>query len=478
MREAPITAGPSPLTPLPLASGQITSRFPALAWQPRASTADNPVYYKLRVSETPGYSLSESTTPILAKKLFYPAVTDLSTYFLRPGTRTWWVEAFDANTNASLGTGPSSTFTIEAPTRAAGHQVALDGRSIDQGHTCSKRLVVIGGVTDEQTVCSGMSATPVLDWESTPGAGGYQIYVAEDPDFTNLVYNGIQTIASRWTPSDMHTPSALPDNESGPAYYWYIRPCARVMPTLNCGPDPSGQVDSGASAFRKVSPRIELESPFSDATLGDQLTFRWTDYHATNQATAPVYGGSIPPHQTATRYRLQVAQSATITDSNTIDDVTVDQATYTAFTKTYPEGDLWWRVQAIDGSDNRLSWSETRKVVKATPGDQPRPAHHRRRPSRPRSTRWPVPPSTAASPPGAPCSAGLPRTSTPRGSSRSTRTTTPSLVWQPGAPHESPSRLRSSPATPLPPSSEPYRWRVRRTDVGGKVGRWSDLGRF
>ena len=67
-------------------------------------------------------------------------------------------------------------------------------------------------------------------------------------------------------------------------------------------------------------------------------------------------------------YRIQVAQSATITDANAIDDQTVDQTTYTAFTDLYPEGDLWWRVQAIDAAGNRLS--------------SPRPARSSRRPRR------------------------------------------------------------------------------------------------
>lgn len=475
--EAPLEAGTEPLTPLPLASGQITSRFPALAWQPVGSTLDNPVYYRLRVSETEGYVLPDNATPILSTRLYYPAVTDLSTYFLRPGTRTWWVEAYDDETNSYLGRGPSSSFTIEAPVRAAGHQVALDGTSVDAGHTCAKRLVVTNGVTDEQTVCTGMSATPVLDWESVPGAGGYQVYVAEDPDFTNLVYDGEQTIASRFTPADAHSPSALPDNESGSAYYWYVRPCARVMPTYNCGPGPSGQIDSGASAFRKVSPRVELESPSADATLGDQVTFRWTDYHLTNQATTPVYGGSVPPYQTAQRYRLQVAQSATITDSNTIDDVTVDQATYTAFTKTYPEGDLWWRVQAIDGSNNRLSWSETRKIVKATPAANldpntaavperavvdpvARPAFNSRQAAGSTLFRWSAEDFDAT-------------WELEVYKNDDTVPSTGNLVFRTVT-----KQAAYVPATPLPPSSEPYRWRVRRTDVGGKAGRWSDLGRF
>ncbi|WP_299923991.1 Ig-like domain repeat protein [uncultured Nocardioides sp.] len=475
--EAPLEAGAEPLTPLPLASGQITSRFPALAWQPVESTVDNPVYYKLRVSETPGYVLPDSATSILSTRLYYPAVTDLSTYFLRPGTRTWWVEAYDDETGNYLGRGPTSTFTIEAPVRAAGHQVALDGTSVDAGHTCAKRLVVTNGVTDEQTVCTGMSATPVLDWESVPGAGGYQVYVAEDPDFTNLVYDGEQTIASRFAPTASHSPSAMPDNESGSAYYWYIRPCARVMPTHNCGPGPSGQIDSGASAFRKVSPRVELESPAADATLGDQVTFRWTDYHLTNQATTPVYDGTVPPYQTAQRYRLQVAQSATITDSNTIDDVTVDQATYTAFTKTYPEGDLWWRVQAIDGSNNRLSWSETRKIVKATPAANldpdtaavperavvdpvARPAFNSRQAAGSTLFRWSAEDFDATWE----LEVYKNDDTVPSTGNQVFRTVTKQAAFVP--------------ATPLPPSSEPYRWRVRRTDVGGKAGRWSDLGRF
>ena len=35
--ESPIAAGALPLTPLPQAPGQLTSRFPTLAWQPIAS---------------------------------------------------------------------------------------------------------------------------------------------------------------------------------------------------------------------------------------------------------------------------------------------------------------------------------------------------------------------------------------------------------------------------------------------------------
>ena len=50
-----------------------------------------------------------------------------------------------------------------------------------------------------------------------------------------------------------------------------------------------------------------------------------------------------------------------------IDDQTVDQTTYTAFDRAYPEGSLWWRVQAIDGSGNGLTWSAPRQFTKRSP---------------------------------------------------------------------------------------------------------------
>ena len=483
VRETPIPAGASPLTPRPESRDQVSWRFPSLSWQPVASTDDAPVYYRLRVSQTPGVVLGSGTTPILNKQLRYPAVTDLGTWFLsRPGTTfTWWVEAFDANTNAPIGTaGTPSTFRIEAPVTAGGRQSALDGKALDAGDACTKQLVVVNHVADPQTVCSGMSATPVLDWDPVPGAGGYQVFVAEDPDFSQVVHDGIQTTNTRWTPSDQHTPNTLPDNESGAAYYWYIRPCAQVFPTLGCGPDPRSQEDAGTNAFRKVSPKVTLEAPANGANIGDEVTFRWTDYHLTNQATAPTYGGTTPPYQTAESYRLQVAQSATITDANAIDDVVVDQATYTAFTKTYPEGDLWWRVQALDPNNQKetgLAWSDTFRLVKATPAANLDPAQA----SGPE--RGQVDPAAR---PAFNSHASVGSTVFQWSAENFDATwelevyrnddTVPSLGNQ--VFRVVTKQAAAAPANPLPPSSEPYRWRIRRTDVGTKAGRWSDMGRF
>ena len=103
---------------------------------------------------------------------------------------------------------------------------------------------------------------------------------------------------------------------------------------------------------------VELVSPPQDdpnATadnIADQITFNWTDYLATNQALIPAV------NQEAKSYKIEVSLAA---DFSTIfDTATVDQTTYTPFSKTYPEGPLYWRVQAIDGSGNTLTKSPAR----------------------------------------------------------------------------------------------------------------------
>ena len=120
---------------------------------------------------------------------------------------------------------------------------------------------------------------------------------------------------------------------------------------------------------------------------------------------------------------------------------------------------------------NRLAWSETRKLVKATPATNLDPTTARRR-------------STRAVDPGAfpaynshrrraaPSSSGPPRTSTSPGRSRSTRTTTPRCRRATGCLQTTSKQAAFVPLAALPPSSEPYRWRVRRTTspAGARAG--------
>ena len=184
--------------------------------------------------------------------------------------------------------------------------------------------------------CPDLTDTPTLDWNPAAGAGSYLVCLALDPDFTNIVKT-YRTQYTQLTPRE-----SLLDNQAGQAYYWLVRPC-KTPPGF--GPL-DGSVYPDAHAFRKRSRPISLESPSNEATVPDQVTFHWQDFLKRNQSSSP------PVTQEARQYRIQVSTVADF--AKIMDDKIVDQTTYTPFDKTYPEGQLYWRVAAIDGSSNLL----------------------------------------------------------------------------------------------------------------------------
>lgn len=441
------------------------TRVPRLRWNPMPGAS----YYRLNVSEA-GYVFPVNATQVLNRRLYYPSVTDDSTFFVKPGTYTWWIDAYGPN-DSYLGTGSSASFTIARPQPVTGQRIALDGRALDNGTVCASALA------DSGAFCDKVPSTPVLDWSHVVGAGGYLVYLAWDRDVSNRVLEPYAvTTNSRWTPT-RDVLNALKDNESQESYYWFIRPCVNVRPILNCGPDPANQPDAATNAFRKVSPAVKPLLPLDDSVeRGSEVTFTWEDYRDTN-AQVFFAGGAASSHQSARSYRLQVSQSATITDNNVFQDVTVDQATFTSWTRTFPEGDLWWRVQAIDDQGNRLAWSPTRKFVKATP------------------TLNLDPNTTVAN------ERSLDGAAFPAFNSHQPAGTT-TLAWSAydfdgtwqiqiaknddttGAPGnmlvdtQTAYQAAYTTSDTIPASSEPYRWRVRRIDVDGKQAAWSDWGRF
>jgi hypothetical protein len=145
----------------------------------------------------------------------------------------------------------------------------------------------------------------------------------------------------------------------------------------HCGPGPESYGPSQSSAYKKSSPpqnglftTTANNPPVLATTIQYQVTFNWADYMTTSQAspypvTDPVPANSTRVTQEARRYTIQV--STTSDFSNIIDKRTVDQTQYTPWSITYPEGPLYWRVQALDGSDNPLTMSATGTVNKASP---------------------------------------------------------------------------------------------------------------
>lgn len=341
-------------------------------------------YYVLDVGGEPGFSKPCISSPqYCASDTFTSCTTTQTTYTgwyrgsptrvekcmpVRSGTYYWRVRAIDHNGQPSLASvngrfSDVGSFAWTVPTAPSGsvsgavtgQRLSLNG---DAPGSCTAALA-------SGSICTGVTATPMLDWEPVPGAASYIVYLARDRDFTNLVSGygdmgdprtWVRTTNTRYIPTD-----ALPDSQAGEAYYWFVRPCdANGL----CGLMPQ----QASHAFHKKSPQVSLVSPGDGVEVPDQITFEWSDYLATNQdETDPATGEH--PTQAARSYRIQVSQSESFaaTTTNKVYEKVVDQPTFTAFENAYPEGELWWRVQAIDGSGNGLTWSAPRSFTKSSP---------------------------------------------------------------------------------------------------------------
>ncbi len=319
---APATtyATPDLLTP---SDGASSNRMPSMTWQDVTGASYYKVFYGVDGSEV-AVPLS-GTTKLKFAGFTYAAAT------LAPGTYFWYVEAYDSSDSFIGISTAEQTFTIEA----------FNVATYASPPKC----------TPLPPSCAALADTPALTWNDVPGAGGYIVYVAVDANFTNIK-------AQYWTIYTTLTPrESYLDNQAGQAYYWFVRPCMQGQ-TGPCGPYDTS-VFPGAYAFKKRSAPIDLTWPPEGATVANQVTFGWRDFLATNGALSPTVT------QEAMQYRIQVS---TVADFATIlDTATVDQLTYTPFSLTYPEGPLYWRVQALDGSGNTLTFSNVHSLVKSSP---------------------------------------------------------------------------------------------------------------
>jgi len=353
------TSGAAPLTPLTgIETDDPTLRAPAMSWEPMPGAKN----YKLFVgpadaNDTPGdswYSGTFDDAYHSSKTLPYPAVTDTGKRFLDPGRYDWWVVAY-APDGSALGMSPEETIEIANLAPATGQAIALDGLTIAQGNGCT---------AVKPAICDGAPATPVLSWDPVEGASMYMIYVSDDAGFTSVVEplaNVASTTNTRWAPQLSNDKPALADSVAAKAYHWFVRPCKRVNV---CGPNPISTPEVAISQFRKVSAAVKPVTADGAVVSSADVTLDWEDYFQTNQTPVWAATGESSP-QAAQWYRVQVDNDQGFTSP--LETVLVDQSTFTSPARLYPEGNLWWRVQAVDADDNNLPWSTPQHVVKATP---------------------------------------------------------------------------------------------------------------
>ena len=329
------------------------------------------------------------------------------------GSWSWFVQAFDAD-GMELASSGVKTFTIPASPFVTYVAPAYGATGSD---------------------------VPQLRWEPAEHAYQYVVHLALDPNFTNVVRT-YTTQLTTLTPRE-----ALPDNQAGQSYYWYVQVCKAPS---SCGPLPQQAYEQGAqyiSAFRKTSPPPTLLTPAEGTSTTDQVSFSWLDYFITDDG-APG----------AKSYKIEVASDPAFT--KIVDTALVDQPFYAPWAKTYPDSVYYWRVQAIDGSGQALTRTDA--------GEEP--WSFQKVSGQPQSLL-----ATVAS--------GLPTLSwaplTHAGSYtveiyRGTDTTYPAVNKVASASTAATYYAAFTPGSALPPGA--YSWRVRKNDVDGNPGTWAGDG--
>ena len=312
------------------ANGASSARMPKMTWDSYTGAA----YYKVHYGPSGGLYF---VTPLSGSTELEYAGFTYSPLPLSAGTYKYYIEAFTAG-DVSLDVSAEQTFTVTAPLQLG-----------SSDYSSPPRCTLIA-------TCTTLADTPTIEWEPVAGAGAYEVTLANDAEFTNEIKR-YKTIFTTLTPRE-----SFLDQQAGQAIYWFVKPCVDYSLT-RCGPNAQTNANDNASAFRKNSAAIEVLTPTAGQTIANQITFNWTAYLTTNQALNPAVD------QEARSYKIEVS---TVADFASIfDTATVDQTTYTPFSKTYPEGPLYWRVQAIDGSANTLTKSPARLVNKASPALSP-----------------------------------------------------------------------------------------------------------
>jgi hypothetical protein len=211
------------------------------------------------------------------------------------------------------------------------------------GGSCSSCTAGYLGAADYELPVTGQvtSGMPLFTWKPISGYSSYYVVVATDPSFQNVIdYAFTQTPA--YAPRTGFGVTNYPDS----TYYWAVLPAT--------GSDGTGVVArpdfAPEQTFQKQSAAPALTAPADNASISTWPVFQWT----------PVSGAYV--------YHVEVATDSNF--SNLVDNVTVDETSYTA-ASTYPAGKtLYWRVQAEAKAQSTpvgLAWSTTGHFTKTLP---------------------------------------------------------------------------------------------------------------
>jgi hypothetical protein len=252
----------------------------------------------------------------------------------------WKVRALDVTSETPINadTAPRLTTGCDALNRNCGPWTLGGSFTFtDPGPGGSAPGSVSGLATNCSSTCND---SPTLTWTPVGGARAYRVRLALDSLWLNAQREYL-VVGNSFTPRDSYL-----DNQAGLSYHWVVSACADLLGKA-CGPA------SPASTFVKRSNPVTLTSPAAGATVNTPVfTLRWSDYFLS--------GGA--PRAEAKAYHLQI--SADPTFQTGVFQTKVDHTQFTRPDATFADGRLYWRVQAIDGSDHPLTWSATQTFIK------------------------------------------------------------------------------------------------------------------
>lgn len=422
-----VATTPTLLTPT---NGATSARMPSMSWAPVTNATSYRLYLRPAGQVWPDDGSETATTA-------YPAHTLASLY--AEGNYDWYVAAYNGSDRLSDTKSTFGQFTVYRDRTVTGQHISVTGMGLQNASTsCFNALADPPSPTNGR--CADMAQTPAFAWDADPQAARYMLTFSRDREMTNQ-------IATYYTESNYWMPTAtFIDSQAGSAYFWIVQAC---------NPSCSG-VPYATHAFNKMSNPVETISPSTGATVTNDVTFTWRGWAATNADPAfkdPTTG--VNPQLEARTYRVQVATDPNFQD--VIDTAEVDQMTYTAANMTYPEGPLYWRVQAYDGSDNPMTWSPTVAITKSSPVTTLSSPVNGQSVGTTEPFRW-NPLSFAGSYDIEVYKNG------------DTIGNTANRVFSSNS-----KQVAYTTTTPLPASGSPYTWRVRRRDADNNPGAWTAL---
>lgn len=353
-----------------------TSADPSIVWAPVPEAS----LYLVRISADPTFAGDTTLNCFTAGTAFTPYMVDANstengpqdcayTEFAPKADQTYFytVAAYDDSTAAAINAdnAPDADYGCK-PAQPECDALTISAVGAFTWQPAAASTASSGTVTGLSTTWHATSlpatscdvnnpcpVTPTFSWNAVPGANFYRILVARDPYLTN-VYRVYNTSWPTLTPRE-----AFQDAQAGHAYYWEVvaYSCTTSDTDATC---PSADVSkmtflggSSIASFAKRSDPPVLRSPAAGSTVKTPwVTFRWDDYLNSGNE------GSLE----ARNYHLQIATNSTF-DKPVNDIDTIDMTQWTDPLKSLADGVYYWRVQALDESNNQLTWSAPRQFT-------------------------------------------------------------------------------------------------------------------